>query len=171
MIVVHDEPMDRDWQRLGKALQAARRATAGKPTQEHMADALGVSRSVIQNIERGVGFDKPTPTIREYARKLGWAARSVDDVLAGGEPTSVADEPAVTLMGLPTRVARELTRDGDVVDTVVIQLPGGGSAVVVVKDQPDATPEERERTLEAWLRAQPKLRSLDQPDTEPSRDA
>lgn len=170
MIVVHHVHMDRDWKRLGKALQATRRARPGKPTQEQLAGDMDVSRSLIQNIERGIGFEKPTPALREYARRLGWAEGSIETVLAGGEPTLAEDatpgEPA-DLTGLPGRIKHELGRGGELVDTVVIQLPGGGTAVVIVKDQPDATPEQREQNLEAWLRTQPKLRSLDYSDSPP----
>src|SRR5688572_10212326 len=98
MIVVHDVDMTLDWQRLGQALKATRSKTrdarGAKLTQEQAAVELGVSRSVIQNIERGIGFDKPTPTIREYARRLGWAEGSVDRVLAGGDPAHAAEPPA-----------------------------------------------------------------------------
>lgn len=173
MIVGHDDDMDHDWQRLGKALQATRRARIPKITQEQAAAELGVSRSVIQNIERGIGFTKATPTVREYARRLGWTGGSIDEVLAGGEPTLTEDAPvpgAVEFRGLPSRVKRELEQEGDLVDTAVIQLPGGGTAVVIVKDQPDATPEQREMNLEAWLRTQPALTNLDQVGTEPSQD-
>lgn len=173
MIVVHDGRMDHDWQRLGKALQATRRARTPKITQDQAAAELGVSRSAIQNIERGVGFTKTTPTLREYARRLGWQDGSIDAVLAGGEPTLAGEDPALApaeLHGLPSRVKRELEQEGDLVDTAVIQLPGGGTAVVIVKDQPGATPEQREMNLEAWLRAQPKLRNLDQVEAESSQD-
>lgn len=177
MIVVHDGDMDLDWQRLGKALQATRRHRTPKVTQEQAAAELGVSRSVIQNIERGIGFDKPTPTIREYARLLGWADGSIDRVLAGGEST-LASDPAVrpegqlpALSGLPVRIQHELEQDGELVDSIVISLPGGGSAVVVVKNPTDATPEQRQRNLDAWLSMQPKLRSLDYSDADESSPA
>jgi len=177
MIVVHDVGMDPDWQRLGQALKATRSKvrdpqTGAKLTQEQAAAELGLSRSVIQNIERGVGFDKPTPTIRQYARRLGWDEDSVDCVLAGGDYTLAPDDnpAAAPLAGLPVRIQHELEQDGEIVDTAVIQLPGGGTAVVVVKNPPGATPEQRKQNLEAWLRAQPALQGLDFSATEPSRD-
>ena len=180
MIVVHDVDMDLDWQRLGQALKATRSTTrdarGAKLTQEQAAVELGVSRSVIQNIERGIGFDKPTPTIREYARRLGWAEGSVDRVLAGEDPvfasesTSSQAAPSPVVAGLPVRIQHELEQGGDLVDTKVIELPGGGSVVIVVKNPPGATPEQRERNLEAWLRTQPALRDLDRPVTESSQD-
>jgi DNA-binding XRE family transcriptional regulator len=165
--------MDLDWQRLGKALQAARKAKDIRLTQPEMAKELGVGRSVIQLIEAGTEYKKPTPTIRAYARRVGWTDDSADRVLAGGEPTLVGDaapaEPA-ELSGLPGRIKHELGREGELVDTVVIKLPGGGTAVVVVKDQPDATPEQRQKNLEAWLKTQPALESLDYSDTGSSSD-
>lgn len=177
MIVVHDDGMNLDWQRLGQALKATRSKvrdpeTGAKLTQEQAAAELGVSRSVIQNIERGIGFDKPTSTIRQYARRLGWDDGSVEAVLAGGDFTLAPEgEPAgAPLAGLPVRIQHELEQDGEIVDTAVIPLPGGGSAVVVVKNPPGATPEQRKQNLEAWLRTQPALRSLDASAAEPSHD-
>jgi len=178
MIVVHDDDMTLDWQRLGQALKATRSKvrdprTGAKLTQAQAAAELGVSRSAIQNIERGIGFDKPTSTIRQYAHRLGWDAGSVEAVLAGGDFTLAPEpEPVDTpLVGLPVRIQHELEQDGEIVDTAVISLPGGGTAVVVVKNPPGPTPEQRQRNLEAWLRMQPALRSLDASATESSRDA
>ncbi|MDI9887309.1 helix-turn-helix domain-containing protein [Streptomyces sp. HNM0645] len=163
--------MDLQWDRLGEALQARRMAMKPRPTQEQAAKALGVSRTLIQNIERGKPFEKVTPSIREYARYVGWADGSVDRVLAGGDPTLVG-EPAPSvpeIPGLPGRVQYELRQDGDLVDTVVIRLPGGGSAVVIVKDQPGATPEQQQQNLEAWLQTQSRLQALDYSETEPAQ--
>lgn len=159
--------MDLDWDRLGAALQAARLAMAPELTQDELAVELGVGRSTIQNIERGQAFKKATPTIRAFARRVGWTDDSVDRVLAGGDP-QLADrtqEPTVRQPSagpaLPARIEHELTQEGELVDTVVIPLGDGGSAVVVVKNPPNATPEQRQRNLDAWLRMQGQLRELD----------
>lgn len=169
--------MDLDWDRLGAALQAARQAMTPELTQDELAAELGVGRSTIQNIERGQVFKKPSPTIRAFARRVGWTEDSVDRVLAGGEPI-LAAEPSTEapgyyypFPGLPLRIKHELKSEGEVVDTVVIPLGDGGSAVVVVRNPPNATPEQRQRNLDAWLRMQAQLRELDYSDengTQPS---
>lgn len=158
--------MDLDWDRLGKALQAARQDMTPTLTQDELAAELGVGRSAIQNIERGMAFKKPTPTIRAVARRVGWSDDSVDRVLAGGDPQLVdlPKRPAVQPPAgppLPQRIQHELDQEGDLLDTVVIPLGDGASAVVVVKNPPDATPEQRQRNLDAWLRMQAQLRELD----------
>lgn len=166
MIVVHDGGMDLDWDRLGTALQAARQAIEPELTQDDLAVELGVGRSTIQNIERGQAFKRPTPTIRTFARRVGWTDDSVDRVLAGGDPKLTGEPPTKVpgyypIPGLPLRIEHELKSEGELVDTFVIPLGDGASAVVVVKNPPDATPEQRQRNLDAWLRMQAQLRELD----------
>lgn len=165
--------MQRDWERLGEALRAAR-ISAGL-SQEDMAGELGVGRSTIQKIERGHEFGKPTLAIRAYARRVGWTEESVDRVLVGGTPSHVhvasADlstahsgtegtlsESAVRR--LPVRIVDEIENEGALVDTAVIPLGNGGTMVVVVKGAPGATPDEIKAALEAWRRAQPQLQEL-----------
>ncbi|MFF8829266.1 helix-turn-helix domain-containing protein [Streptomyces sp. NPDC015131] len=160
--------MDRDWTRLGTALRDARRAHPVQLTQEQMADDLGVSRSVIQLIEGGQEYKKPTPTIKAYARRVGWTDDSVERVLAGGHPslaypdTARDPEPAEPAADskLPLRIQHELRQDGELVDTAVIPLGDGGTMVVVVKNPAGATPEQRKANLSAWLEAQGELQSL-----------
>lgn len=150
----HHVRMDRDWVWLGKALKAARQA-AGL-TQEELAIDLGVSRSVVQGIERGKEFNKPTQTIRSFARRVGWTDDSVGTVLAGGEPTIAGGTPAAPASPpaagtqLPLRIVDELSNDGTLLDTVVVPLGGDVRMVVVVKGRPDAGPEEIRKNLEAW---------------------
>lgn len=144
--------MDRDWARLGKALKAARQAMG--ITQERLAADLGVSRSAVQGIERGKPHNKPSLTMRAYARRAGWTADSIEEVLAGGEPSALqsgaaADPPA----GLPLRIVDELSDGGALLDTVVVPLGGDARMVVVVKGKPGASPEEIRRNLEAWRSA------------------
>ncbi|WP_255951614.1 helix-turn-helix domain-containing protein [Streptomyces odontomachi] len=174
--------MDRDWKRLGMALQAARTEHLGLP-QDELAAELATSRSTVQAIERGDSRKKPSQTIRAYARRVGWTDDSVDRVLAGGdpafrtsqasaEPARAADIPAVAAdAGLPLRIADELA-EGSLLDTAVIPLGGDARMVVVVKGTPGATPEEIRRGLEAWRRAQPQLQELDETtDAESSKTA
>ncbi|MGW0736977.1 helix-turn-helix transcriptional regulator [Streptomyces sp. NPDC002851] len=147
-------------------------------TQEDAAQALGVSRATVQNIERGMRSGRPftrvNSTMRAYAALLGWTADSAEAVAAGGEPTAarggagepVAEAPAAEAQaaastGLPLTVAEELASDGALLDTRVIALPGGGHAVVVAKGKPGGTPEEVKQALEAWRRAQPQLQVID----------
>lgn len=169
----HHDHMDRDWTRLGKALRDARRASSVGLTQEQMAEVLDVGRSVIQLIEGGNEYKKPTATIKAYAARVGWAEGSIERVLAGGDPIltrdaaapAPADRPQRTApsadSGLPFSVVHELQGQGDLLDTAVIPLGDGSSMVVVVKGKPGATPEELARDLEAWRRAQGQLMELD----------
>ncbi|WP_078999103.1 helix-turn-helix domain-containing protein [Streptomyces sp. WM4235] len=145
--------MDRDWARLGKALKAARQAIG--LTQEQLAAELGVSRSVVQGIERGKPHSKPSLTMRAYARRVGWATDSIDEVLAGREPRLAAQPEAAAEppAGLPLRIVDELADDGALLDTVVVPLGGDARMVVVVKGRPGASPEEIRRNLEAWRSA------------------
>jgi transcriptional regulator with XRE-family HTH domain len=151
--------MDRDWVRLGKALQAARKASG--VTQEKLADELGVGRSAVQLIERGKEFNKPSQTQRAFARRVGWVEGSIEAVLAGGEPTlapsavppaSAADDARVESR-LPLRIVDELADDGALLDTTVVPLGDDARMVVVVKGKPGATAAELRRNLEAWRAA------------------
>lgn len=178
--------MDQDWVRLGRAF-AEGRALRGH-TQDDVVQALGVSRATVQNMERGTGasgkfFTRVTSTMRQYAQLLAWTDRSIDQVLAGGEPNHVIEasahlsvsgrEPTVPAptAGLPLRVAQELESDGPLLDTMTIPLPGGGTVVVVAKGKAHGSPEEIQAALEAWRRTQPQLQLLDDPGEEPPASA
>lgn len=162
--------MDRDWTRLGKALGDARKAPSVALTQEQMAEAIGVGRSVIQLIEAGNEYKKPTASMRAFAARVGWADGSIEAVLAGGEPTlKGAPAPASSASvppdsGLPLRIVHELKGKGDLLDTAVIPLGEDASMVVVVKGKPGASMEEIERSLEAWRKAQEQLLEIDYRD-------
>jgi transcriptional regulator with XRE-family HTH domain len=163
--------MDMDWDHLGKALQVARLAEG--VSQEDLADALGVGRSTIQMIEGGHSYKRPTPTIRAFARRVGWTDDSVDRVLTGGRPrvrAAVADpvqapsEPTVMDSRLPLVIVDELEEDGPLVDATVIPLGGDARMVIIVKGNPDASPEEMRRNVEAWRKAKRHLQALDEQD-------
>lgn len=166
--------MKRDWGRLGRALADARKRTGR--TQTGVAEAIGVSRTPIQAIERGTEFDKVTGTIREYARLVGWTTNSVEVVLAGGEPTLASDIAPITQSAtplladdLPLRIVEEIG-EGPLLDTTVLNLgPGrtGARMIMVVRGAPDATPEEIRRDLLAWRKAQRHLADLGEDETEP----
>lgn len=157
--------MDQDLAPLGAALKATRAARKPKLTQEEAAERLGVSRATVQNIERGTGFNKVTPTMRAYAQLLGWSPVAVDNVLAGGDPDFSGGgdtvQPVVPAPSrLPLRIVDEIESDGALVDTAVIPLSPDANMVIVVKGRPDASPAEIRAALEAWRRAQPQLHDL-----------
>jgi len=164
--------MERDWRHLGRELAAARKRLGR--TQVDVADAIGVSRTPIQAIERGGPFDKVTGTIREYARLVGWSDGAIEAVLAGGEPTTQpAAEASATEAALaddlPLRIVGELG-EGPLLDTTVLDLSPAGSGarmIVVVRGAPDASPEEIRRDLLAWRRAQRHLQDLGADEDEP----
>jgi hypothetical protein len=129
----------------------------------------------VQNIERGQSFTRISTTHRAYARFLGWTNDSVNQVLAGGEPTmaepgEAAGELSAEATGLPLRIVDELQDEGALLDSVVLQL-GDARMVVVVKGKPNATPEEIKRNLEAWRRAQRHLKSIDEEPDEVANGA
>ena len=166
----------RDWVALGAALKSARDARRPRLTQVAAADALGVSRGAIQDIDsgnKGRGFQKVTQTIRAYAQLVGWTPDSPDRVLAGGIPVlAEAQAPArpqaqsesASLATLPLRIARALASEGALLDTKIVPLPGGGEAVIVVKGKSQATPEQIGIALTEWERKRALL------DEEPAED-
>jgi transcriptional regulator with XRE-family HTH domain len=153
-----------DWTRLGAALAAAR--DSHQLTQEQAASDLSISRSTVQAIEHGRTFKKVTPTIRAYARLLGWTDDSPERVLAGGEP--VMREPrsddaqaAENIAGAGARLPRDLSlsvlqslQEGPLLDTEIVRVttPDGREvrATIVVRGESDATPEELHQALIAW---------------------
>lgn len=80
--------MTSKWARLGEKLRTAR--VAHQIGVQQAADAIGIKRGALWNIERGE-IARVTPTIRAYAQLLGWSEESIEAVLAGGEPTGRAD--------------------------------------------------------------------------------
>jgi transcriptional regulator with XRE-family HTH domain len=169
------------WVRLGAALAAARDAAGLK--QEDVSQKLGVSRATVQNIEYGKGAKRITPGMRAYARLVGWTDDSIETVLADGEPTTAdvredgAKSPAgpreVPTGDLPLRIVQELAEgDGPLLDATTITLSTPGSRArmtVVVRGEPDASPEEIRDALLAWRRAERRLQHLDddEPDSAP----
>jgi DNA-binding XRE family transcriptional regulator len=161
--------MSEHWERLGRLLKGAREAQG--LAQVELGHAIGVKRGAIGNIESGAS-SRVTPTLRAYARRVGWTESSIEDVLAGGEPTM--EQPPVEtvsqpreegrggpLARVPERLLQELT-DGVVVDTDVLDLTPDGSAavlmLVVERDGLDTDPEQLARDLRAWSRKQREIR-------------
>ncbi|GAA3032813.1 transcriptional regulator with XRE-family HTH domain [Streptomyces olivoverticillatus] len=172
--------MNGDWGRLGTAVQAARKAKG--LTQPQLGELIGVSRATVQAIEQGREFAKITHTLRALETPLGWKAGSIENVLAGGDPTYKASdtEPDNAAMpitddsqALPLRV-RQALGEGHLLDATIIDLPAEGSdepdaqIVIVVKSKPTASPERMRRNVAAWERVERKLRALGTADDDPS---
>ncbi|MGW3491952.1 helix-turn-helix domain-containing protein [Streptomyces sp. NPDC001054] len=150
--------MTRDWTRLAKAVEA-RRKTLGL-SQVQLADKAGVSESTVQNLEAGHRRTRMPTSLPGVERALGWAPESAASILTGGEPTPLP-EPAPEAPKLPLRIQQELA-DGQLIDATVLDLaPGSGAKmIVVVKGEPDASPEEIRTSLLAWARAQEALKDV-----------
>ncbi|MFF5001763.1 helix-turn-helix transcriptional regulator [Streptomyces phaeochromogenes] len=160
--------MDDDSKLLGSELQASREGRRPKLTQPDAADALGVSRTTIQNIEAGK-FKKINPTIRDYARLLGWPDGAVDHVQAGGRladlpmgtaPASVTE--AAPLVGLSPAVEFEL-RSNETLEDAVINLgpdEADGHIIVVLQGRKGASPEELRRVAARYRRARRYLQGI-----------
>ncbi|MFD5900961.1 helix-turn-helix domain-containing protein [Streptomyces microflavus] len=163
--------MDRDWARLGSALRAAREDLG--LGQKEVADRVGVSRNALRNVEIG-DISRVTPTVREYARIVGWTEASIDAVLNGGEPTretAVPPDQDMTVLvdtpeELPLRIKAALASEGPVLDTAVITLTGvdgldsGAHMVIVVKGRTDGlTPEQIREALIQWEKTEAQIRS------------
>lgn len=158
-----------DWVRLGRAF-AAKREEAGY-TQVSAAEALGVSRSPIQAIERGrqsngQPFTKVTQTMRAYAQLIGWTQDSPQRILDGQEPVKPALPAADTdesRYGLPAAVDREL-RSGETLDHAVVNLGGETDddtrLIVVLKGAENLTEEEIDRLWQKWRRARRQLQAI-----------
>ncbi|WP_328860925.1 helix-turn-helix transcriptional regulator [Streptomyces sp. NBC_00306] len=163
---------ERDWERLGRSFAKAREAA--DLTQVDVAERIGVTRTPIQAIERGRAFKKVTGTMRSYARVLCWTDDSIDRVLAGGEPAPAAaageDGDAtsrpVSVPGLPLAILDQLQGEGQLIDATVIPLPSraGASMTIVVRGEPDASPEEIRDALLAWRKARRHLQDLGDED-------
>lgn len=141
--------MDRNWTRLGQKLKAAR-AERGIEQQD-IAGQIGVKRGATRNIEKG-SISKITPTVRAYARLVGWTEDSVDRVLDGGEPVMAdgepnaagAEGPAPEVSDLSIRVQQAL-KTGPLIDsrvTEVVTPSGTVKATIVVRGE-DGTPPEQ----------------------------
>ncbi|MFD7410653.1 helix-turn-helix domain-containing protein [Kitasatospora purpeofusca] len=166
--------MSRDWARLGRLLRAGREA-AGR-TQDDLGTEIGVTRNAIAAIEAGAA-KRITPTIRSYARAVGWSDTAVDAVLAGDDPfvaegsaaPSAAAETAARaiadalLARLPQRVLQELA-DGHVIDTDLLDLRPDGSvalmALVLERGTDLPSPDRVREDLREWSQVQRRLRGV-----------
>ncbi|MFJ7176474.1 multiprotein-bridging factor 1 family protein [Streptomyces massasporeus] len=166
------------WPKLATAIRAAREARG--LSQVTLAERAGISEGSVQNLEdpaRRPG--RIPPSLAKVEPHLGWAEGSGLAILHGGDPTPipVTHDVSASLRGgadrlrgkLPLRIVDELESDDPLLDSQVIQLPGtdGVRMTVVVHGTPDATPEEIQKALLAWRRAERNLRRLSGDDDEP----
>ncbi|MDX3634279.1 helix-turn-helix transcriptional regulator [Streptomyces europaeiscabiei] len=159
--------MDDDSKRLGSELQRARESRRPRLKQGDAGEALGVSRTTIQNIEHGK-FTRINATVRKYARLLGWPEGAEDRVMAGGsvldegEGKTPASEASSSELGLSPEVEYEL-RTGETLGSQVINLgpdDEDGHIIVVLQGRKGATPEEVERIAARYRRARRHLQGL-----------
>ncbi|MFJ4356854.1 helix-turn-helix domain-containing protein [Streptomyces massasporeus] len=159
-----------DWKRLGREF-AARREEVGL-TQVSAAQALGVSRSPIQAIERGrqsngQPFTKITQTMRAFAQLIGWTENSPRLVLEGQGPEPathpVSEATPENQSDLPAAVDREL-RSGKTIDHTVVHLGGGDDddtrIIVVLKGAEGLTEEELDELWQKWRRTRRHLQAI-----------
>ena len=159
------------WARLATAIRAAREARG--LTQVDLAERAGISEGSVQNLESGAPRTRMPQSLAKVEPHLGWAAGSGRAILHGGEPTPASpadnnpgDEAGKPHRDLPLRIVDELESDDPLLDSTVIQLPGANGArmTVVVRGNPDATPEEIQEALLAWRRAERSLHRLPDDD-------
>lgn len=166
--------MTDDWAGLGKALKAARVLRGLE--QGDIAKATGKTRGAIRNIENGA-IKSISATVIAYARLVGWTEESVRLVLEGKDPVmrdsrpraadvraaeNIASAPE-TPRDLSLRVMQALV-EGPLIDSQVITVrteSGEVTATLVVRGEPDATPEELVEQYKAWRDRGP---VLDRPD-------
>jgi transcriptional regulator with XRE-family HTH domain len=156
--------MERDWPRLAKAIKQAREA-AGM-TQRDLAVAAGISVGSVQNLEAGADRSRIPQSLAKVEVALGWTAGSGVAILEGAHPTPAgrgSTEPRKPTANLPLRIVDELESGGPLLDATVIRLPGAGDArmTVVVRGNPDATPEQIQEALLAWREAERRLRQAE----------
>jgi DNA-binding XRE family transcriptional regulator len=154
--------MNEDWGRLATEIKAARATLA--MTQKDLARAAGVGPASIQRLESGAGYDDIPPSAYKIATVFGWTAESLRAILAGrtSVPAERREPAPAPQRGLPARVEQALT-DGDLVDTEVLELPGGLTVVVVARQDETRSAEEQADLADAlreWTRARRKLKDI-----------
>lgn len=172
-VVVHDGPMDRDWTRLGRAIQKARRALG--LSQLELAARAGVSRSTIQYLERGrTPQGRPPTSLPAIERALGWPPDTALPVTEGADapqPQMARPGQDVLASRLPAEISQRLA-DAEVVGVDVVDLTRAGEGrqmiVLVTRDEEEVprTPEEIRAELEEWNRMRRGVRELAQKHTE-----
>ncbi|MET9953547.1 helix-turn-helix domain-containing protein [Streptomyces sp. NPDC006339] len=155
--------MDEDWGLLATEIKAARIALGMK--QKDLAKAAGIGYSSLQRLEGGHRFEAVPPSAYKLAHFFGWTHESPRLILAGGKPVLAepSDAPKETpRRGLPARVEAAL-EEGELLDTEVLELPGGLTVVVVARQDEARSAEERAELADAlreWTRTQRKLKDI-----------
>lgn len=167
-----------DWKRLGREFAAQREAVG--LTQVTAAEALGVTRTPIQAIERGrqsngSPFTKVTQTMRAYARLIGWTEGSPQVILDGGKPKLAAmpSEPSTAPRStdLPPAIDLEL-RSGKTLDSTVVHLGEADDddtrIIVVLKGAENLSEEELDDLWRTWRKTRRQLQAIPgESDTSP----
>jgi hypothetical protein len=136
------------------------------------AEALGVTRSPIQAIERGrqsngQPFTKVTGTMRAYARLVGWTETSPAGILNGEQPEPatrpVSERAADRSPDLPPAVDREL-RSGKTLDTTVVHIGGDGEddtrIIVILKGAENMTEDQIDEAWHKWRKTRRHLQAI-----------
>jgi transcriptional regulator with XRE-family HTH domain len=172
--------MDRDWARLGQAIVRAYESLGLRHSE--FVEVVGVSRSTLHRLERGIGAAPSDSTLAKIERALSWPLGTCIAIAEGADappaalpqvvhvrkPTTLAD-PSV-LDQLPTQISEELQQPGEVLGVDVVDLgPDGSGArmvVIVKRDASDADPDPEvvRATLAEWQRKRRELwRQTDTP--------
>lgn len=174
--IVHHGTMTENWTALGAAVKERRKAL--RMSQIELGEAAGASRSTVQTIERGDGYELSAGMLALIERGLYWTVGSVQSVLGGGEPTPAAQTPPPIdtpdpLNGLPASVLDELA-DGEVYATDIHDLSqDGGITLITVAVRRAGEPgeqvsaEQRRLNFRAWSRVQRQLNNLSPLEWEP----
>src|ERR1044072_502839 len=82
-------PNNDDWHRLAKYVKARRREL--RLNQDELKRTGGPSAATVRNIESALQDSYKPWVLDGLARSLKWTAVSIDEILAGGEPTPIVD--------------------------------------------------------------------------------
>lgn len=179
MACMTEDRTNLQWARLAATIRSAREARGLR--QIDLAELAGISEGSVQNLEDPDRRPSRMPqSVAKVEPHLGWTAGSAATVLRGGEPTLVEtpsarerDSKGGLREKLPLRIVDELESDDPLLDSTVIELPGvdGARMTVVVRGNPNATPEQIQEALLAWRKAERRLQRLaggdDSDSTEP----
>jgi len=159
---------ERDWERLGRAFAAARKAA--DLSQVEVAEQLHVSRTAVQAIERGrqsngTPFIRISATMRAYARLMGWTEDSPALIADGGEP-AIATAPAAQSeppqSDLPPEIDREL-RNGKTFGSTVVHLgpeEEDTRIIVVLKGAENLSEDELDKLWQQWRKTRRHLQAI-----------
>lgn len=179
---MHDVGMTTDWDRLARAIRERRRVL--DMTQQQLADAAGVTRTTIKNLEGARTPTRLPSSIAAVEQALGWTPGSARTVLAGGVPTIIigpdgayppAQDPYQPLSErLPVSVLDALST-GEVYAAEIhdLTVDGGMRIITVAIRDPDDPPgepmsaEQRRRNQRAWSRMQRQIRGQEPLQYEP----